>query len=236
MRKWRQLCWLLDFQLFHKNEKKQDFKKRGNTKAHCVHHHCKVIHIIYNTEQKWQRSWTNYALLIGVQSSRKHIKEHSCLWLLWHLFEIRRCQAGLSLLYFSQGNIYILLIYLQFLLKNFPFLSCLKNSLEMLQELDECHGLSTPRIRAFQMQLRWSMHIKQNLHPEQTRRWSLMTMKVADAELNILGLPYKARNILALFKLPSSSPLPLARPELLSAGYHLGSALSWSFRAAKWHQ
>lgn len=60
-----------------------------------------------------------------------------------------------------------------------------------------------------------------------------MTIKVADAELNILGLTYKERKILALFKLPSSSPLPLARPELLSAGYNLVSSLSWFFRAAK---
>lgn len=55
-------------------------------------------------------------------------------------------------LYFSQVNIYILLIYLWLAvsLKNYPFLSCLKTSLARLQKWNGCHGLLTLRVRALQ--------------------------------------------------------------------------------------
>lgn len=51
-----------------------------------------------------------------------------------------------------------------------------------------------------------------------------------------LGAHFKEREILALFKFTSSSPLPLVKPELLSAGFHPMSSLCCTFGAAKWHQ
>lgn len=49
---------------------------------------------------------------MDVQSSRKHNQEHCHLWLLLHFSEVYTCQLEPLQLYFRQGNICILFIYL----------------------------------------------------------------------------------------------------------------------------
>lgn len=126
--------------------------------------------------------------------------------------------------------------YLQFLLKNFPFPSCLKNNLEILQERNGCGGLPTPRVRAFQTLLRWSIHIKQNIPAGVNSEVKSYDYKSSWCWAEQLGTHYKEREILALFKSVGSSPLPLVRPEILSAGKHPVSSLCCTLRAAKWRQ
>lgn len=176
---------------------------------------------------------------MDVQSSRKHNREHHRLWLLRHFFDLYRCQLELSQLYFSQGNICILLIYLLLAVSFedfFPFVSCLKTSLEMLQEWNGCRGLLTRGVRAFQMWLRWSMHIKQKVTARVNSEVKCYDYESSWCWVEQLGTCYKEREILALFELVSSWPLRLVRPELLCAGYHPISSLRCTFRAAKWCQ
>lgn len=176
---------------------------------------------------------------MDVQSSRKHNREHHRLWLLRHFFELYRCQLELSQLYFSQGNICILLIYLLlavsfedfFLLFPVwkPALRCCKNEMGVVA--------SWPGgVRAFQMWLRWSMHIKQKVTARVNSEVKCYDYESSWCWVEQLGTCYKEREILALFELVSSWPLRLVRPELLCAGYHPISSLRCTFRAAKWCQ
>lgn len=118
----------------------------------------------------------------------------------------------------------------------FPFVSCLKTSLEMLQEWNGCRGLLTRGVRAFQMWLRWSMHIKQKVTARVNSEVKCYDYESSWCWVEQLGTCYKEREILALFELVSSWPLRLVRPELLCAGYHPISSLRCTFRAAKWCQ
>lgn len=175
---------------------------------------------------------------MDVQRSQKHNKEHRRSWLLWHFFEIYRCQLELSQLHSARATFTFSssTFYLQFLLKNFPFLSCVKNSLEVSQEWNGCRGLATLRVRAFQTGLRWSIHIKQKNPAGVNSEVKSSDYKSSLHLVEQLGTHYKEREILVLFKLVSSSPLPPVRPELLSAGYHPVSSLRCTFRVAKCHQ